>query len=453
MDNSALSPDFVWIKCRNDAFEHQLFDSVRGALKSLRSDNSSAEATVANSLTSFDSNGFSLGGSQPVNHTKNYAAWAWDAGSSNTTIAAGSLNSSAYNQSQTWSSLVSTPNTLRSGSGAFAYGALSTIFDGNLANGVGTDSGNLTLNFSSGISASNSTVEVYIYHTYSATITAGGNTYTTNTGASGTNEWVTVSGVSGTITQITVNGSGSVGTCGGIKIDGKMLVDSGVTPPNVPSIPSTVRSSPESGFSIASYTGATGNQNFSHGLNIKPKFILIKNRSNSADWFAMFDTGATHYQHGYLNGTSQFADASAQPVTNLTITLGNNNSMFGANGNNYVAYCFAPISGYSAMGSYVGNGSADGVFIYTGFTPSWLLFKRHDAGSDWTIYDTARDPHNVAGDKLEPNTSDVESAEGAVVDILSNGFKFRRNSLENGGNDAYVYVAFASHPFQSSRAR
>jgi hypothetical protein len=102
------------------------------------------------------------------------------------------------------------------------------------------------------------------------------------------------------------------------------------------------------------------------------------------------------------------------------------------------------------VGSYVGNGSADGVFIYTGFTPSWLLFKRHDAGSDWTIYDTKRDPHNVAGDKLEPNTSDAESAEGAVVDILSNGFKFRRGSLENGGNDAYVYVAFASKPFANN---
>ena len=105
------------------------------------------------------------------------------------------------------------------------------------------------------------------------------------------------------------------------------------------------------------------------------------------------------------------------------------------------------------MGSYVGNGSADGVFIYTGFAPSWLLFKRSDSTSDWSIYDTARDPHNVAGDKLEPNTTDNESEQGTVIDILSNGFKFRRNSLENGGNDVYIYAAFASHPFQSSRAR
>jgi len=132
-------------------------------------------------------------------------------------------------QSATWSNLVSTSSTLRTGSGAFAYGALSTIFDGDLSTGVGTTSGNLTLSFSSGISTSNSTVEVYVYHVYSATITAGGNTYTTNSGSAGTTQWVKVTGVSGTITQIAVNGSGSVGTCGGIKIDGKLLVDSGLT--------------------------------------------------------------------------------------------------------------------------------------------------------------------------------------------------------------------------------
>ena len=86
MDNSALSPDFVWIKCRNDGIEHQLFDSVRGALKSLRSDDNSVENTVANSLTSFDSNGFSLGSSQNVNHTKNYVAWCWKAGGNKNTF-------------------------------------------------------------------------------------------------------------------------------------------------------------------------------------------------------------------------------------------------------------------------------------------------------------------------------------------------------------------------------
>jgi len=457
MDNSALSPDFVWIKCRNDGFEHQLFDSVRGALKSLRSDNSSAEATVANSLTSFDSNGFSLGGSQPVNHTKNYAAWAWDAGSSNTTIAAGSLNSSVYNQSQTWSSLVSTPNTLRSGGGAFAYGALSTIFDGNLANGVGTDAGNLTLNFSSGISASNSTVEVYIYHTYSATITAGGNTYTTNTGASGTTEWVTVSGVSGTITQITVNGSGSVGTCGGIKIDGKILVDSGVTPSNVPSIASQVRASAESGFSIVSWTGTGANGSLGHGLNAEPELIIVKLRNNTVghDWSVYSkSTGNTHLIK--LNDTPAASSAATAwnntTPTSSVFTVGSGDAV-NENTKDVIAYCFAPVAGYSSFGKYTGNGDADGIFIYTGFTPSWLLFKRSDSSSDWSIYDTARDPHNVAGDKLEPNTTDTESAEGAVVDILSNGFKFRRNSLENGGNDVYIYAAFASHPFQSARAR
>ena len=141
---------------------------------------------------------------------------------------------------------------------------------------------------------------------------------------------------------------------------------------------------------------------------------------------------------------------STEPTTSV-FSLGNDN--FVNTGSNYIALCFAPVEGYSAMGTYTGNGNADGIFIYTGFAPSGILFKRSDSTSDWSIYDTARDPHNVAGDKLEPNTTDTESAQGAVIDILSNGFKFRRNSLENGGNDVYIYMAFASHPFNSSRAR
>jgi hypothetical protein len=82
-----------------------------------------------------------------------------------------------------------------------------------------------------------------------------------------------------------------------------------------------------------------------------------------------------------------------------------------------------------------------------------LLFKRHDAGSDWTIYDTARDPHNVSGIRLRPNLSNADHDERPTLDILSNGFKFRRNSYENGGNDQYLYMAFAEHPFKTARAR
>jgi hypothetical protein len=466
--STSFSPSLVWIKDRTqNGHNHNLLDIVRGAPKILQSDTTAAEITDStDGFTSFNSDGFSLGAnvlgnqSYELNKTGNaYAAWAWDGGSSNTTIAAGSLNSSVYNQSQTWSNNITTTGN----SGTWLN--KTHMFDANLtnyahANGDGSGSATVTLTFSPAVTCtSNITFIGGITSGNPGSISINGGTAVALTACATANPAATDTTIvpfSGSISSIVVTKTTS--TAAGLliygwKVDNKTLIDYGVTPTNVPSIASTVRANPSAGFSIVSYTGVTGNQNFGHGLNVKPKFILIKNRSNSADWFAMFDTGATHYQHGYLNGTSQFHSATDQSVTSSTITLGNNNSMFGANGNNYVAFCFAPVNSYSAMGSYVGNGSADGVFIYTGFTPSWLLFKRHDAGSDWTIYDTKRDPHNVAGDKLEPNTSDAESAEGAVVDILSNGFKFRRGSLENGGNDAYIYLAFASHPLKTARAR
>ena len=548
MDNSELSPDFVWIKCRNDAIEHQLFDSVRGALKSFRSDNDSVEATVANSLTSFDSNGFSLGSSTVVNHTKNYAAWAWDAGNGNNTYAitvanpgsgnkyyidgvlgttltlaegstykfdqsnssnsghplrfsttnngthgggteyttgvttvgtpgsagaytqiviaagaptlyvycsvhsgmgfqintsdtggytipVGSLNSSAYNQSAVWSGMCSpTPS-----SGTFANGfdgSLTTTFAGGISAGA-----YFTFTPTGGISFSNN-IRVYNGAVSGASYKYNGGSATSFP----TNSWTTVASGGGTMTTFAVTRSDTdVHGWYAIEVDGKLLVDSNATPPNVPSITSQVMSSPESGFSIVTYdsdpTGTVG-----HGLNTKPSLIIERKVNTTGSWVVTTDIVDGTLDYLYLNTTAAKGNATINSPTSSVFTPN-------ASNNSMIAYCFSPIAGYSAMGSYIGNGSAEGMYIYTGFAPSWLLFKRSDSTSDWSIYDTARDPHNVAGDKLEPNTTDTESAEGAVVDILSNGFKFRRNSLENGGNDVYIYMAFAEHPFNSSRAR
>jgi len=220
------------------------------------------------------------------------------------------------------------------------------------------------------------------------------------------------------------------------------------------SINSQVRADQAAGFSIVTYTGVTGNKSFGHGLNVKPKFILIKNISNTADWFAMFDTGAASYQHGYLNGTSQFYAASAQPVSTSTITYGNNNAMFGANGDNYLAYCFAPILGYSAMDTYTGNGSADGVFVYTGFKPAFLLTKRTDSAENWEIRDNKRNPFNRVNRALYPHTNGAEDNGSVDVDFLSNGFKIRTtNGSVNASGGTYMYYAVAEAPFKTTRAR
>ncbi len=138
-------------------------------------------------------------------------------------------------------------------------------------------------------------------------------------------------------------------------------------------------------------------------------------------------------------------------------------SVFGFNtanvpsGGEVIAYCFAPVEGYSAMGSYTGNGSTDGPFVYTGFKVAWLMVKNTTtSGETWTIYDAARDPQNLATNRLQPNSSDAETSGTAArdKDFLSNGFKVRGGSGEqNTSGDNYVYLAFAENPFKTARAR
>ena len=221
-------------------------------------------------------------------------------------------------------------------------------------------------------------------------------------------------------------------------------------------ITSQVRANQTAGFSICTYDGSGSNGTWGHGLLTAPDLVIVKCRNVAQNWAVQHSAlGPTNY--AYLQTTNAFSTSSGTAFwnntapTNTTVSVGTDNDT-NSSGKTYVAYSFSTIPGYSSFGKYIGNGDADGIFIYTGFTPSWLLFKRSDSTSDWSIYDTTRDPHNVAGNKLEPNTTDAESS-SATVDILSNGFKFRRNSLENGGNDVYVYAAFASKPFNSARAR
>ena len=129
----------------------------------------------------------------------------------------------------------------------------------------------------------------------------------------------------------------------------------------------------------------------------------------------------------------------------------------GAN-NNFVAYCFTPIAGYSAFGSYTGNGSADGPFIYCGFRPKWILQKVYSTTGHWMLWDTARNTYNVLTNaELVANATYTEgsNAWGIEIDILSNGFKFRGfdNDNFNSSGDTYIYAAFAESPFNNSLAR
>jgi len=212
-------------------------------------------------------------------------------------------------------------------------------------------------------------------------------------------------------------------------------------------IASTVRANASAGFSIVSYdsnpSGTVG-----HGLGVAPKLIIEKKRDTTSDWLVGTTVIDGSYDYLRLNTTDVKADAVVAAPTASVFTPN-------ASGDSMIAYCFAPVAGYSAFGSYIGNGSTDGVFIYTGFRPRWLLIKNSSnaGGWSWIIRDTSRDPYNPTEKRLWANLTIAESTNDPF-DILSNGFKLRINYGDyNASSNTYIYAAFAENPFKYARAR
>jgi len=210
------------------------------------------------------------------------------------------------------------------------------------------------------------------------------------------------------------------------------------------------------GFSVVTYTGSgTSGHGFLHGLGVAPNFVAVKNRSTSRDW-ACYHTGTSSAAHAlFLNGTSaqdNSADYFPADATSTLVKVGNRNES-NEDGDSFVAYCFTEIQGYSKFGSYTGNGNADGPFVYTGFKPAWIMQKNTADTTNWNIHDNKRSTFNTVDDILMANANDAEGAVGGKsIDFLSNGFKLRGNDNETNDNtDVHVYMAFAEHPFVSSK--
>ena len=298
-----FQPDWVWIKNRDAAEQNKLYDAVRGATKNIYSNLTNAEGTDANSLKSFDSDGFTLGTEGSLNASgQDIVGWNWKA-----------------------------------------------------------------------------------------------------------------------------NGSGVSNTDG--------------------SITSTVSANTTSGFSIVSYTGTGANATVGHGLGIAPKFLIVKNRSSATSWGVQTSTGAG-FEMNLNNDEAQTATSVYWNSTNPTSSVFSvgTNAATNNSGDNMIAYCFAEVKGFSKFGSYTGNGSTDGAFIYTGFKPAWLMVKRTDIGDGWTIVDNKRNTYNLVTQRLQAQVSDAESALD-LIDFTSNGFKNRNNFVSwNSSGGTYIYMAFAEEP-------
>ena len=316
--NSDLQPDWVWCKVRSQGDNHAIFDSVRGGQKQLRSNTTGGELTRDNAISSFNSDGFTMGGQPEMNtNGQTYVTWNWKAGT------------------------------------AFSNDASST----------------------------------------------------------------------------------SVGT-----------IDS------VGSVSQT------SGFSICTYPGnGTSGATIKHGLSTAPKIIIIKKRSAGDNW-TMLNTNISLNTHLHLNTTQ--AVVSDPMFTNTAPTTSvftvDSDGQVNENNNTFVAYCFSEVKGYSKFGKYIGNGNANGSFVYTGFKPAFVMIKAINATKDWKIIDNKRNPAGKGGAnpvryRLAANTTAGTSDDGDGQDFTSQGFKFRTtDSHMNGSGTQYIYMAFAENSFVSS---
>jgi hypothetical protein len=225
------------------------------------------------------------------------------------------------------------------------------------------------------------------------------------------------------------------------------------------SITSTVSANTTSGFSIVDLTDPNTGASYEvgHGLDSAPEMFFIKKTNTTSDW-SVYHKDVGNDRRLVLNSTDGQSGASSvyfgsTTPTSTVVTIGSGLST----GDNWIMYCFHSVDGFSKFGSYVGNGSADGPFVYTGFRPAFVMIKRTNATENWCIYDTARDTYNVTTKQLYPDQSYTEdSGSGKEIDLLSNGFKPKNiNNRINGSGSTYIYMAFAEDggPFKYSLAR
>ena len=219
------------------------------------------------------------------------------------------------------------------------------------------------------------------------------------------------------------------------------------------SLTASVSANTTAGFSIGTYTGqSSGSATVGHGLGVAPDVVITKSRTSSSNWYIYHKSIG---QDGWIildsNGAATTGNSAVwNPApTSSVFTYGSGL----VNQGDVVFYAFSEVAGYNKFGSYTGNGSSDGTFVFTGFRPAYVLVKDISSSYSWDLHDNKRDPDNVTEESLAPNLSNAEDTYDAK-DFLANGFKLRSssNSLNKSG-DTYIYLAFAESPFKYSRAR
>ena len=208
--------------------------------------------------------------------------------------------------------------------------------------------------------------------------------------------------------------------------------------------PSSYSFNATAGFAIIAYTGTGSAATIPHGLGAAPQAIWVKNRDDAEDWICYFENDGAGYYQSLNTASNRTANSGmwndTAPTTSV-FSVGTHNSV-NSNGDDYVAYCFAPVQGYCRIGRYRGNTSSNGAFIYTGFRPQTIIIKEQSSSKNWFYWVDKRLGYNGANRGMSPNLSNAEQTSDHV-DLLSNGFKFRDGDTNfNAAGNEYNYMAW-----------
>jgi len=498
-----FSPSFVWIKGRDSAWNHLLYDSVRGAQKELHSNTTDAEGSDANILQSFDSNGFTIGSSGEGNYNgQDYVAWAFKADDNEPTIfggpavavykfednandVTGDYNGTATNVTYTSSgkfnkaavfngtnayvhiSSLTIPTTatislwVKANSGhvfssqtsAFRrehpvmywdstnnrFGALSSKADDTSWLYTGTLNGS-NWNHIVLVQKSDGTSYLYANGSLQDSVTTTSSTYTPIAGFTLGAKYEPEDGgfkgfFDGEIDQVRIY-NGALAQEQVTELYNETASDNddlnlGAPPKSI------ISANANSGFSIVQYEGnGVAGTKVPHGLSAAPDFIVVKSLDSTYNWM-VYASPEGENKHAYLNLTNVFEDPSLSvwndTAPTSTVFSISNNANVNLSGENYIAYCFHSVSGYSKIGSYTGNASTNAI-TGLGFQPDWILARRTNTADNWAIIDSVRETYLLA------NLTDTEATYN-WFEFTSDGFTLSTSTL-NASGGTYIYMAF-----------